>query len=364
MIERDGHLVELVLSSGKAPEWVLVSPFGEVKTTKGSFFMDRATAERVIAAHVALRRDRVVDYEHQTLGGEYARPDGQAPAAAWVDRLELRADGLWAHVAWTEKARAAVEAKEYRYLSPVFPLDKQRRPLELHSLALTNDPAIVGQAPLVNKGQPGGAPDQEVTMTWLLTLLGLAAGTDEMALKGAVEGLVALKNRAEDLGKKLGVKNLDEVEGLFGELTTLRAYKAETLEALGLGSTAGTSEAKGTLLALKNAGGTHADLAQELAVLKAQLAERSANEAVDAALAEGKLTPAQRPWAIELAKKDPAAFTAYRAAAPVVVAGGRTVSATSTATGEQGLTVDELAVCKQLGLSAEAFKKHNPATEG
>jgi len=357
-LDRTCDLVELALADGPtAPEWVRLFPLGVVRTSKGPFTADRADAERCIEAFKRLGRDLVIDYEHQTLA------DVEAPASGWVTELALRDDGLWAHVNWTRRAKGMIEAREYRYLSPVLlhrTAGGGRRPYELGPVALTNHPAIEGQPPLVNKDQPGRGPDEEVSMDWLKKLLGLGAEAKDDDVKAGVEGLVALKNRATELGKKLGVQSLDQVEALFGELGALRAYKTETLEALGLAATADASAAKGTLLALKNGAGTQATLAGELAALKANLAERDAVAAVDAALAEGKLTPAQKEWALGLAKKDPAAFAAYKAAAPVVVPPGRAAGQPPAATGEHGLTDTELQCCKSLGLTPEAYRKHNP----
>ncbi len=55
-------------------------------------------------------------------------------------------------VEWTKPALEQLAAKQYRYLSPVALVRKHDRKLiGLHSVALTNKPAIVGMEPIVNR---------------------------------------------------------------------------------------------------------------------------------------------------------------------------------------------------------------------
>ncbi|MBJ5275993.1 hypothetical protein JGG07_24830, partial [Salmonella enterica subsp. enterica serovar London] len=86
----------------------------------------------------------VLDYEHQTLRA--AKNGLPAPAAAFFKKLEWRdGEGLFAiDVEWTAAAAAMVEAKEYRFISPVFSYDKTGQVLELLNAALTNTPAVDG----------------------------------------------------------------------------------------------------------------------------------------------------------------------------------------------------------------------------
>src|SRR5262249_38160144 len=53
---------------------------------------------------------------------------------------------------------------------------------------------------------------------------------------------------------------------------------------------------------------------------------RFASERVNAAMAAGKLTPAQRDWAFGLALREPAEFDRWQASAPRVVVSGRTAA--------------------------------------
>ena len=72
----------------EVPCEVLVAPWGLVQSTSGTFVVDAEGAELAIRAFESQGTDLPIDYEHQTLGGRYASPSGQAPAAGWVKRLE------------------------------------------------------------------------------------------------------------------------------------------------------------------------------------------------------------------------------------------------------------------------------------
>ncbi len=140
------------LASTDVPKRVRIVPWGEVESTRGRFVVDEESAALVLEAFERHGTDLPVDYEHQTLGGPYTSPTGQAPAAGWIKRLEaVPGDGIYAHVDWTPPALEQLADRQYRYLSPVALVRKEDRKLVgLHSVALTNKPAIVGSDPIVN----------------------------------------------------------------------------------------------------------------------------------------------------------------------------------------------------------------------
>ena len=111
--------------------------------------LDASNAAAVIAARRNGEQGFVIDYEHQTLN---KATNGQpAPAAGWFQGLEWReGQGLFmVQIEWTERARAMISGSEYRYLSPVFGFDSQTGAVTyIHSVALTNDPALIGLADL------------------------------------------------------------------------------------------------------------------------------------------------------------------------------------------------------------------------
>lgn len=245
-----------------APTRVLVAPWGVVESSAGTFIVDQDSATAAVEAFSSQGVDLPVDYEHQTLGGEFAAPSGQAPAAGWIRRLEaIEGVGIFADVTWTPAAMAQLAAREYRYLSPVAIVRKSDRKLvALHSVALTNKPAIVGMQPIVNRQHASNRKETDV---------------------------------------------MDE--------------QAEALrDALGLDPGVATEE---VLVAAK----------ERIESQTREMAQRDAEEVVVTALRAGKLTEAQREWAIELAATDRAGFDAWEEAAPVIVTPGRTEPPDATA---------------------------------
>ena len=111
--------------------------------------LDASNAAAVIAARRNGEQGFVIDYEHQTLNK--ATNGHPAPAAGWFKGLEWR-DGLglfMVQIEWTERAREMIASGEYRYLSPVFGFDSQTGAVTyVHSVALTNDPALIGLSDL------------------------------------------------------------------------------------------------------------------------------------------------------------------------------------------------------------------------
>lgn len=123
------------------PDWIELIPAGPaIVGTDGRRWLND-TPDRIIAAFTARNTPMVVDYEHAS---EHRAPQGlDAPAAGWIDRLEVRVGSIWGHVEWTASARQRIEAREYRFISPVFTFEKaSSRIAALQSAALTNQPNL------------------------------------------------------------------------------------------------------------------------------------------------------------------------------------------------------------------------------
>lgn len=156
----------------------------------------------------------LVDKDHFSHQG-----DKPSEAAAWIDDLDVRPDGLWAHWRLTDTGLKAVTGGDYRLLSPVLsgferydgaPSEKHLRPTRLGAangaaVALTNDPNIKNMAPVSNRKAAGAVSKpqtQERNMNhteMLKGVLGVAAdATDELIDKAykALQDDVAAMNRA------------------------------------------------------------------------------------------------------------------------------------------------------------------------
>ncbi len=232
-----------------APPEVLIVPWGEVESTNGSFTVDEESARLAVEAFEEHGCDLPIDYEHQTLGGAYTSPSGQAPAAGWIKRIEARdGEGLVAAVHWTDPAVEQLAAKQYRYLSPVAIVRKSDRKLVgLHSVALTNKPAIAGMKPIVNR-----------------------------------ESAEELEDGASDrLRRQLALDSASSDDEVLVAAT------------------------------------------QRVAQLEEQIRLRQAEDRVASATAAGKLTSAQRDWAVRLCLRDGSLFDEWLRTATVVVRPGR-----------------------------------------
>ncbi len=151
------------LPGDDAPSPVLLTPWGQVESTNGSFIVDEESAGLAVAAFTEHGTDLPIDYEHQTLGGSYSSPSGQAPAAGWIKRIFAQTGvGLLADIEWTEQAKQMLASRQYRYLSPVAIIRKTNRKLvAIHSAALTNKPAIVGLQPIASRADGPAVPTEE-----------------------------------------------------------------------------------------------------------------------------------------------------------------------------------------------------------
>jgi phage I-like protein len=318
-----------------------VFPYGEVHLQgERPIYVDDAAMNLVMQRFEARGIDMVIDYEHQTEGGQYASPDGKAPAAGWVKSLENRGvDGLWANVEWTEAARELLAKREYRYYSPVFFVSKEgRRLVELLRLALTNAPRLDWIRPIVANntnltqwGRPSSLPDRSQDMNLLI--------------------LVA---------KQLGLPETSTQEEIMAKLADLNGASVpiackEALDALGLSETASKSELVATIHALKQ----RPDYSQEIAGLKEKLVARDRDELVASALKAGKITPAQKEWADAYALSDPEGFRVFLAKAPQVVPTG-TIDLAAAPKPKGDVPDDvQLQINKLCGVDEETWKKYN-----
>ena len=136
------------VGSGKfrsVPNEIKILPVGMVKSKKGDFYVDKESYSLMKEDMESHGVDIVIDYEHQTL------KDCQAPASGWIKKLEYTPDAIVAKVEWTPRAKQYLSDKEYRYLSPVVLTRRaDRKAVRLHSLALTNTPAIDDMFPIIN----------------------------------------------------------------------------------------------------------------------------------------------------------------------------------------------------------------------
>lgn len=190
------------MQDGELTAWCHLAPFGEFPGMQGgkevTQVCDRAAFEQLLAAFAP---EVLVDFEHR------AENTGDTAAAAWVQELQIRDDGLWGLLRFTDAGAEAARGRRLRFLSPVWPLDADGRPAALKSVAFTNTPNF-DLRPVLNKAAPGGETQQTPkgpNMKELAALYGLPETATEAeilaAAKAAKEQAGALEARLAELEK-------------------------------------------------------------------------------------------------------------------------------------------------------------------
>ncbi len=307
----------------RGPVETQVIPDGDVGSSQGNFIVDAESARLILAAFEETNLDLVFDYEHQTLGGEYSSPDGTAPAAGWIKSLRYEAGrGIIASVEWNERAREMIRAGEYAYPSPVVVVRKRdRKAIELHSVALTNAPAIRdierlaakdketdvnGKTQANQEGTEGGEMTPDLLLGQIAQLLkqkGVAleegASRDTM-LQAVIKLLEGDSSKTEDEG---GAEAEEVASSIRAEL--------------GLKESAGMDAVLVALSTLRRKAGAGGDLAKvqaELGAMKGREADRMAKELVDADITANKVNPNDKQHVercLVFAKKDPDGYRAF-----------------------------------------------------
>lgn len=326
-------------AGGPAPGRIQLFPLGEFAARDGrpatlegvtakTWKLNAALAAALLARWKQRETPLVVDYEHQTVAAaENGKP---APAAGWIESLEVEADGLYAAVTWTGKARAFIKDDEYRYISPVFSFDPVTGAvLELKSAALTNYPALDGMDAVTARTQDD--PMKKETLAALRAFLGLAEDADENAVTEAL--------KAQSGGETL---------------TAMLTAKGEEIAA----AKANPDPAAFVPADLFNAERSKAAaLTARVAELEKDSGTAALTAEIDAALADGRLPKSCEGWAKATAKANPEAIKSYIASAvPVAALKGTQTGGTPPAGAPvAALTDEDRYACKQLGLSEADF---------
>jgi len=319
--------------------------------------MDADIAASLIAAAEARETPLCIDYEHHTLTAKDA--GHKAVAAGWIEALcYVPGRGLFAKVAWTETARAHIQADEYRYISPLFTFDgKTGAVLELVNAALTNNPALDGLAAVAAVRQTAAtqALQTEACMDELLERLRWMLNLPVTAT--AEEIAAQLDKLKTQIGADAAATSVDLLAILAGKDATIAALTAKTK--------APDPARFAPVTALAALTKENADLKAKLTEALAQNDQAALTAAIEAAVADGRVHTSLAGWLAELAAKDPDAARAYLDAATPMAAltgmqthtGGFTPPASGTGSGTAALSAEEVEAAKLLGLSETDFAK-------
>lgn len=337
MILTDGDL-------GGCPDRIKILPVGRINSEKGDFVVDEESYNAMKAEMQRRGIDIVIDYEHQTL------KDVQAPAGGWVKDLAYTPDAIEAKVEWTPKAQEYLKNKEYRYLSPVVLTRKSdNKAVALHSLALTNTPAINGMFAIVNSADADIKNDDTggngMDLQKIKELLGLPAdAADEAVMNELIKKL-----GGEEKKDGHGEGDTEPEKDAGGE--TEAVANSVILGLLGLPDGARTEDVAGKIMTLKAGADSQR---QEITDALNRIRDHEAEEAVMTALKAGKITAAQKDWAKDYALKDRTGFDSFVDKAPVVVPVGKLALKDAP---RKPAGVDSL-VLKATGMSKEDIEKY------
>ena len=340
-IALSAQLIEL---GGAVPTEIKLLPAGRFKAKDGrpqglsGWVMNDKSANALLSASIDQADKYLIDYDHQTL---HSKVNGQqAPAAGWFAELAWRPnDGLYAtDVEWTAAAQAAIEAKEYRYISPVLRYNPETGEVTgLLMAALVNYPALDG-------------------------LNDLAAAHFVLSLQGSIMNIDELMERLRYLLNLPTLATLEEVLAELEKLKTIISTPEGTTEGLSVF----INKQNNTLAELSNQTPNPAQfvpvsamaaLQTELAALSVVVKMEAVNKLIEPALADGRLLPGQKDWAENLGKTNIESLSAYlKTAQPIAALAG---------TQTKGKSPDDIKIDYQLptgfSINSERLQDHTEA---
>ena len=239
-----------------------------------------------------------VDYHHQSL--ESTAKTGLVPSAGSVVELADRDGAIWGRIEWTANAAAAIEAKEAKYLSPVFDYDQALRIEKIVSVGLTNLPNLYLNPLSVNS--LGGAMDELIER--LCYMLNLPVTSTPEEIKGHLQRLIDSLGQAP--ATDAAMNQLGVTLKLPGKPWAEIATAAHALCVPG--ATVPIAEFERVSHALN--------------LLQEQGRQAEIDTAINQAKTSGKLAPSMEEWARGYAKQDLQGFKTWAAnSLPVVNAG-------------------------------------------
>ncbi|WP_084524425.1 phage protease [Lutispora thermophila] len=281
------------------PNEIKILPLGLVKSQKGDFYVDKSSYNLISQNFISRKIDLVIDYEHQTL------KDVQAPAGGWIKSLILKNDGIYAKVEWTPKAIEYLRNKEYRYLSPVVLVNKgNKKAVALHSVALTNTPAIDGMEAIINSldNNIKGAENMDIS------------GKEEN--KKTVEQSANIQDELQAIIKELGLKPDSELQEILEAIQALKNSKTESEIIVNKLKAEKIRNESDELVQIALSIGQISEEQKEWAVSRCMedidgfrmfvngAYQKERDNLISLALKTGKILPFQKTWAEQLADKD------------------------------------------------------------
>ena len=334
----------LALQDGKAPDWITLIPAGTFTLVDGRGPFRNFDPDAIVSASLARagNTELPADYDHHMDAPAEAGIKGIA--AGWIKELKVEAGAVRARVEWTSAARAHLEGREYRYVSPRFGADAAGNVLFLTRFALTNHPAITDLPAIA--AHATNTPLKENDVNLLQRLIGALAISASATEDQAVELVRSMVTRLNDVTKAAGLTSAAAADDV---VSALRA-KPEA--------------------ALFVSAAEHKAVVDKLAAVETQVANANTarltaeiSAAVDAGIAKGQIVPAAKQFWIDqcTSAASAAPVTEFLKTAPVVLAPSRQgESRPPIAGGEISAAAveadpDMMRLCRECGVTPEAF---------
>ncbi|MGO2235537.1 MAG: phage protease [Marinomonas sp.] len=296
-------------------QWLPMIPAGTAEGRDGRKWFNNNPAAIVAAFENKLP----FDIEHST---EIKGPKGEdADAYGWIVQLENRNGEIWAGVEWNDNGVYKIKDKRYGFYSPAFSYDDKLNITAMSSAGLTNKPNF--RVPALNRSEN----QEDTTMPLPKALADALALAENATEQDAVAAISALKSSEQIALNRANQPDLEKfVPKETYEVALNRATTAES-------------------------------------AIKA-VQDKETEGLVDAAIAAGKVAPANKEMFVALCRTEGGReeFEKFAESAPTIV--DAKPKKTPTPQQSEELTKDEIAMCRQMGVSEESWKanRHHKTT--
>ena len=111
--------------------------------------LDEESLKKLADKLNASGREILVDRDHASSKPGLER---DTSAQGWASEFEVReGQGLFGKVKWSDLGKKLVENRVFRWLSPVFKLGSDKKPVDMQAIALTNTPSQILLKPVLNQ---------------------------------------------------------------------------------------------------------------------------------------------------------------------------------------------------------------------
>ena len=171
--------------------------------------LDEESLRRLADSLNASGKEILVDRDHAS-----SRPglDRDTSAQGWASEFEVReGKGLFGRVKWSDVGRKLVENRVFRWLSPVFRIGKDRKPVDMQAIALTNTPSQPLLKPVLNQA----ANEEQIENTEKAEGLEMnAEDIRKIVFEVLNEAGLAVDGKAvaEELKREIAEEKLDRLE--------------------------------------------------------------------------------------------------------------------------------------------------------